>query len=90
MRLYTSSFESLIFAPFNGGKDMYTAEYFSPLYKECTVGNWETCQDSRYYNEKNDSYQTIFASRKEAENVARTWAKKYGEKTRVRKIQATK
>ena len=31
---------------------MYTAEYFSPLYKECTVGNWETCQDSRYYNKK--------------------------------------
>ena len=69
---------------------MYTAEYFSPLYKECTVGNWETCQDSGYYNEKNDSYQTIFASRKEAENVARTWAEKYGEKTRVRKIQVTK
>ena len=69
---------------------MYTAEYFSPLYKECTVGNWETCQDSHYYNEKNDSYQTIFASRKEAENVARAWAEKYGEKTRVRKIQATK
>ena len=69
---------------------MYIAEYFSSLYKECTVGNWETCQDSRYYNEKNDSYQTIFASRKEAENVARTWAEKYGEKTRVRKIQATK
>ena len=55
---------------------MYIAEYFSPLYKECTVGNWETCQDSGYYNEKNDSYQTIFASRKEAENVARAWAEK--------------
>ena len=30
------------------------------------------------------------ALKKEAENVARTWAEKYGEKTRVRKIQATK